>query len=283
MTVAASPTQSPDNLAAQSNLTTAQHLLWLGQKLASDSPLYNMAFLFTLSGEIEPVHFQAAFQILVKRSDTLRMVIEEVDGVPQRRILRAMDCEVPILDFSDQENPSSAARSWAENRSQTLFNLSERLFDTALIRLSADCYAWYINQHHLITDIQSVQLIYQILGDFYQRSIAGTLSDAPALPAYSDISLPSPSSRTINYWQQQQANSVELYQRSANQVSSRTRRVSCELGPARTAALKQLATTSAAQALTPQLSLFNLVAGILLVYLHRISGRHQVAFTHKLD
>ena len=279
MTVAASPTQSPDNLAAQSNLTTAQHLLWLGQKLASDSPLYNMAFLFTLSGEIEPVHFQAAFQILVKRSDTLRMVIEEVDGVPQRRILRAMDCEVPILDFSDQENPSSAARSWAENRSQTLFNLSERLFDTALIRLSADCYAWYINQHHLITDIQSVQLIYQILGDFYQRSIAGTLSDAPALPAYSDISLPSPSSRTINYWQQQQANSVELYQRSANQVSSRTRRVSCELGPARTAALKQLATTSAAQALTPQLSLFNLVAGILLVYLHRISGRHQVAFT----
>lgn len=277
MTVAALPTQSFDNLAAQSNLTPAQHLLWLGQKLASDSPLYNMAFLFTLSGEIQPAHFQAAFQALLERSDTLRMVIDEIDDVPQRRILPPMDYGVRLLDFSDREDPPSAARAWAENQSQTLFNLSERLFDTALMRLSSDCYAWYVNQHHLITDIQSVQLIYQTLGDFYQRSIAGTLSAAPTLPAYSDISLPSPSSRAINYWQQQRANSVELYHRSANQVSPRTRRVSYEFGPDRTTALKQLALNSPAQALTPQLSLFNLIAGILLAYLHRISGSDQVA------
>ncbi|NEZ64781.1 amino acid adenylation domain-containing protein [Leptolyngbyaceae cyanobacterium CCMR0082] len=275
MTVVAMPLQST---AAQSNLTTAQHLLWLGQKLAPESPLYNMAFLFTLSGEIEPAHFQAAFQALVEHSDALRMVIEEVDGVPQQRVLSQLDYEVPVFDFSDQENPQVKARTWAENRSQTLFNLSERLFETALIRLSSNCYAWYISQHHVITDIQSVQLIYQTAGDFYHRSIAGNLSEAPALPAYSDVSLPSPSSRAIDYWQQQQANSVDLYHRSASQVSPRTRRVSWELGPERTAALKQLAMNSDARALTPQLSLFNLVAGILLAYLHRISGSNQVAF-----
>lgn len=273
MTVAALPTQS-----AQPNLTTAQHLLWLGQKLAPESPLYNMAFLFMLSGEIEPAHFQLAFQALVGRSDAMRMVIEEVDGVPQRRVLPKLNYEVPVLDFSARENSQAEARTWAENRSQTLFDLSERLFETALIRLSSDCYAWYVSQHHVITDIQSVQLIYQTVGDFYHRSIAGTLSEAPALPAYGDVSLPSPSSRAIDYWQQQQANSVNLYHRSANQVSSRTRRVSCELGPERTAALKQLAMNSDARALTPQLSLFNLVAGILLAYLHRISSSHQVAF-----
>ncbi|EKU98796.1 non-ribosomal peptide synthase/amino acid adenylation enzyme [Leptolyngbya sp. PCC 7375] len=273
MTVAALPTQS-----AQPNLTTAQHLLWLGQKLAPASPLYNMAFLFTLSGEIEPVHFQAAFQALVERSDALRMVIEEVDGVPQRRVLPQVDYEVPILDFSDRENPQAEARTWAENRSQTLFELSKRLFDTALIRLSSDCYAWYISQHHVITDIQSVHLIYQTIGDFYHRSIAGNLSEAPTLPAYGDVSFPSPSSRAIDYWQQQQANSVDLYHRSASQVSSRTRRVSWELGPERTAALKRLAMNSDARALTPQLSLFNLVAGILLAYLHRVSSSNQVAF-----
>ena len=52
----------------------------------------------------------------------------------------------------------------------------------------------------------------------------------------------------------------------------------CELGLGKTAALKQLAITSPAQALTPQLSLFNLVAGILLAYLHRVSGSERVAF-----
>ncbi|MEM1256120.1 MAG: amino acid adenylation domain-containing protein [Cyanobacteria bacterium P01_H01_bin.21] len=273
MTAAALPTQS-----AQPNLTTAQHLLWLGQKLAPESPLYNMAFLFTLSGEIEPAHFQAAFQALIERSDALRMVIEEVDGVPQRRVLPQLDYEVPVLDFSNGETPQAAARGWAENRSRELFKLSERLFDTALIRLGPDCCAWYMCQHHVITDIQSVQLIYQTVGDFYHRSIAGTLSKAPTLPAYSDVSLPSPSSRAASYWQQQQANSVDLYHRSATQVSPRTHRVSCELGPERTAALKQLAMTSDAKALTPQLSLFNLVSGILLAYLHRVSSSDQVAF-----
>ena len=135
MTVAVMPTQAN---AVESNLTTAQHLLWLGQKLAPESPLYNMAFLFTLFGEIEPDHFRAAFQALVERSDALRMVIEEVDGVPQRRVLSRLDYEIPILDFSDRENPEVEARVWAEKRSQNLFDLSERLFDTVLIRLRSD-------------------------------------------------------------------------------------------------------------------------------------------------
>ncbi|MEM9153082.1 MAG: hypothetical protein AAGB19_21885 [Cyanobacteria bacterium P01_F01_bin.3] len=39
-TTPSSPPSSP------SELTTAQRLLWLGQKLAPASPLYNMAFLF---------------------------------------------------------------------------------------------------------------------------------------------------------------------------------------------------------------------------------------------
>ena len=45
--------------AVQSNLTAAQRQLWLGQKLSPDAPLYNMAFLFTFSGELDPTHFQA--------------------------------------------------------------------------------------------------------------------------------------------------------------------------------------------------------------------------------
>ena len=272
MTVAA----LPQSTAAQ--LTTAQYPLWLGQKLAPESPLYNMAFLFTLSGEINPVHFQLAFQTLVERSDSLRMVIEEVEGEPQRRVLPQLEHKVTVLDFSDKENPQAAVRAWAKDRSQRRFDLSQRLFDTALIQLRSDGYVWYLNQHHLITDIHSVQLIYQTIGDFYRRSVAGTLSDAPSLPAYWCIALPSPSSRAIDYWQQQQANSVNLYHRSASQVSPRTHRVFCELSPEKTAALKQLAIHSDAQALTPQLSLFNLVAGILLAYLYRVSGSDQVAF-----
>lgn len=281
MTVAATQPQSysipSDDLAAQSNLTTAQRLLWLGQKLAPESPLYNMAFLFELAGEIEPSHFQAAFQTLVQRSDVLRTIVDEIDGIPQQRVLPHLEYEVSVLDFSHEADPQAAVRDWAEARSQKLFNLSERLFETVLIQLGPERFVWYLNQHHLITDIESVRRIYLTVSDFYRRSVAGTLAQAPTLPAYADVSLPPLSNRAIDYWRQFQATPIALYHRTAPQVSSRTRRISYELGPERTAALKKLALASEASALTPQLSLFNVVAGILLAYLHRSSGSAQVA------
>ncbi|MEM9163730.1 MAG: condensation domain-containing protein, partial [Cyanobacteria bacterium P01_F01_bin.4] len=241
MTVATTPspeprsTQDSADWLAESNLTTAQRQLWLGQKLAPEAPLYNMAFLFTLSGELDPIHFQAAFQALVQRCDALRLVINEVAGVPQQQVLPQLDYMVPVLDFRAKADPPNAARIWAKARCQTLFNLSERLFDTALIQLDDDCFVWYINQHHLITDGVSLKRLYEVLGDFYQYSIEGRLAQAPTLPAYAEITLPSPSDRVVDYWQQQQAAPVALYHRTGV-TTPRSRRVSCELGPERTAA-----------------------------------------------
>ncbi|MGB3672583.1 MAG: amino acid adenylation domain-containing protein [Phormidesmis sp.] len=91
---------------------------------------------------------------------------------------------------------------------------------------------------------------------------------------------PAISTRATKHWQQQVDRGqqpVALYKKMAAQVSPRTRRVSCELGPERTAALKELAVTAEAAALTPRISLFNLVAGLLLAYLHRVSGQAEVA------
>ncbi|MEO1182352.1 MAG: hypothetical protein AAFX51_16230, partial [Cyanobacteria bacterium J06636_28] len=48
--------QQIDTLASKSNLTPGQLLLWLGQKLNPETPLYNMVFSFTIQGEIDPVH-----------------------------------------------------------------------------------------------------------------------------------------------------------------------------------------------------------------------------------
>ncbi|MEL6353072.1 MAG: amino acid adenylation domain-containing protein [Cyanobacteria bacterium J06627_28] len=258
-------------------LTTPQRLLWLGQKLAPNAPLYNMAFCFTLAGEVDVAHFQAAFQALIDRCDALRMVIEEVDGEPQRRVKPQLVYQVPVLDFSDRPQPEVAVHDWAHTRAQVLFDLTEQLFDTVLIRLGSAKYVWYFNQHHLVTDVESFRQIFHKVGEFYQRSMAGTLAEAAELPAYLEVVTLPVASATADYWQQQSAGPVALYQRSAGQLSPRTRRVSCELGPERTAALKKLSMSAESAALTPALSLFNLVSGIFLAYLHRVSGQQQLA------
>ncbi|MEO0868545.1 MAG: condensation domain-containing protein, partial [Cyanobacteria bacterium J06642_11] len=67
--------QQVDAIAAKSNLTTGQILLWLGQKLNPGTPLYNMVFSFTIQGTIDASHFQKAFQQLVHHCDVLRLTI----------------------------------------------------------------------------------------------------------------------------------------------------------------------------------------------------------------
>ena len=43
-------------------LTQSQSLMWIGQKLNPKSPLYNVAYSFDISGEINIENFQKAFQ-----------------------------------------------------------------------------------------------------------------------------------------------------------------------------------------------------------------------------
>ncbi|MBE9028849.1 amino acid adenylation domain-containing protein [filamentous cyanobacterium LEGE 11480] len=263
-------------LAGQSNLTTAQQLLWLGQKLAPESLLYNMAFLFTFDTAIDPTHFQAAWQKLLQCSHTLRSVIEEVDGVPQQRVMQSFNGRIPLIDLSREVAPQQALQNWAKAQTQKHFQLSECLIDTALIQLNNQQFVWYLNQHHLITDIASVHNIYQTMGEFYRRSRDGTLDQATEFPTAPPLS--PPSTQAIDYWKTVRATPVALYHRTATIVAPRTRRVFCELGPARTARLQQLALASEATALTPALSLFNLIAGIFFAYLHRVSGSDSVSF-----
>ncbi|MCB0277281.1 MAG: hypothetical protein KDI06_20875, partial [Calditrichaeota bacterium] len=73
----------PDAIFERSNLTHSQFLIWTGQKLNPDVPLYNMALAFRIRGELDREAFREAFQMLVDRSDALRTVIKEQQGIPR--------------------------------------------------------------------------------------------------------------------------------------------------------------------------------------------------------
>jgi len=71
----------------QSNLTSNQLQVWMGQSLIPEVPIYNLAVALKIQGAVDPVHFGKAFEALINSSDALRTVIEEIDGVPMQRIL----------------------------------------------------------------------------------------------------------------------------------------------------------------------------------------------------
>jgi hypothetical protein len=154
-----------------SNLTQDQLLIWADQKLQPDVPLYNLAAIFTIQEEIDQYHFRRAFQTLVNCSETMRTVIEEMDGVPQQRVIADFPHTVEYLDFSLSSDPETEVQAWAQKRCQVLFDLEKRLFDCVLIKISDKKFAWYLNQHHMITDARSVWLIGNRMAEFHGRPL----------------------------------------------------------------------------------------------------------------
>ena len=157
----AAQTQTEFDPSRDSNLTRNQLLIWAGQKLQPQVPLYNMAHAYTIHSEIEPELFQRAFQEVINDADALRIVIEEVEGIPQQRFVAEFPYQMDYFDLSGLADPHGAFETWARERIQVMFDLSERLFDSVLIKLSERRFVWYLNIHDINTDGWAHSVIFQ--------------------------------------------------------------------------------------------------------------------------
>ncbi len=279
------PTARPDkkrepDIYERANLTKNQLLVWLGQKLQPEVPLYNVAVTFEFSGKIDPLHFRKAFQTLVDSSDALRTVIEEIDGVPQQKVLDRLLYEMECLDFSAAADPEAALEEWVERRCRVRFDLRERLLDSALIKIAGDRFVWYWNQHHIVTDGAAVVLTYRHMSEFYGRSHEGRLDDIVALPRFQDYVEYERAQRVSPryaeaeaYWKKQlaeKADPVNFYGGIQPKRTAKVQRLSVDLGARRTQRLKTLAGSEGIFSATEHASVFNIFAAALFAYLYRI-------------
>ena len=270
-----------------SNLTKTQFLIWMGQKLNPEVPLYNMVLAFTIKGAINCELFRRAFRLVVDCSDALRTIFEEIDDVPTQRVLKTFPYEMEIIDLSESSDPQSAARVWEKQHARKLFCLEERLFESALLKLADNQFVWFLNQHHLITDGWSTAVIYRRMADFYRRVMQKNSEPIPAFPAYQHYVQyettfqQSPSyKKAVVHWRQKAENVVDIinfYGRSPLETSPRTERVPYDLGRERSAKLKRLAGDKDIRTLTLDMSLFYIFSTILFAFLYRISGNRQIS------
>jgi hypothetical protein len=282
-TVAGSPGKA--DAYERSNLTRNQLQVWIGQKLLPEAPVYHGVGLLNILGEIDPTHFQKAFQTLINSGDALRTVLEEVNGVPMQKVIQHSAYSMEYLDFSVLPDPRAAVKNWAWERCQVPFDLRRRLFDAALIKISAKEFAWYLNVHHFICDGWSFELIYRLLADLYRRSLKGQLTESIQLFRFQDYLAyeweyrhSARHRKAEAYWKQKLAehdDPISFYGKSLAKQTTKVRRVSCDLGPERTKKLKALAAQAEPLGNTEEASLFNTFCALLVTYLHRISGNQS--------
>ena len=263
-----------------SNLTRSQLQIWMGQNLLPEIPIYNLAVALNIHGEIDPLHFGKAFQTLINSSDALRSILEEIDEIPMQRLVSVLPYTMSVIDFSPRPNAHFQAKLWMQDRCRIPFNWRKCLFDSVLLKVSAHEFVWYLNIHHLICDGWSFELIYRQMADLYQRSLQGHLPHAVSLFQYADYIAHERSHResvrhrrSEAYWKDflsDGGDGLEFYGKASSGTTTRSRRVSWDLGPERTSKLRSAAAVGAD---TEPASLLQVFGAILVAYLHCLNGK----------
>ena len=283
--------------ASSSNLTRSQLLVWLGQQQYPDAPLYNMVITFEFPREMHADRFRAAFQGVVDDCDALRSIFEVRSGTPLRKVLDRLDCRMGYVDFSDEPQPERCYFEWFERRKLRRIDLGAMAFDTALVKLSATRFIWYLNQHHIITDGRSVSLVYDAIATRYGRldgnhsrdtrssDDVAPVPDTSSFEAYAvsehRLAASKSSQRAADHWLDrarawQTHAPLEFYGHPRRSVTTESDRVTIELGASRGKALRSLARSKELGVLTPDVSLFQILLTVLFAHVHRITGQRTV-------
>jgi amino acid adenylation domain-containing protein len=271
-----------ERLFELSNLTRSQFLIWMGQAVAPQAPLYNMAMAFDLGCGIDPGRFGSALQQIVDAHDALRTVFILEQGVPHQQVLVQLPAALEVVDLSTEVRESARVADWLEQRSRLMLPLDRRCFDSALLRLAGDNWVWFFNQHHLTTDAWSTSLLYRRTLEAYV-DLGGE-----EIPAFADYisqenrlrSMPE-AGKAVAYWQDSVAGSragtdAGFYGRAPHRGSTSTRRLVHVLDARRSDALRELAAAPEVRGLSPDLSVFNLFLVLLFAFMHRASGRRTL-------
>ncbi len=269
------------------DLTKSQTLIWSGQQLSCDSPLYNTVFDFEFSTPIDIPSFKLAFDRLVLGNDSLRTIFKNVNGIPKQEIQAESTFELPVYDWSFEEDAFGKYTSWKEEKNTINFNLSKQCFDSALIKLSAEKYIWYFNLHHIITDAWSVSVMLEQLLSFYQLETTGEGSTIPTLypfSAYRSFEEESSSSTSFQkekqYWTEKIKyipDAVEYFSLKPKQIRTQSKRTRIQLPSDISEQLKLLVQDARIRSLLPDLTYYNVFLTSLFAFQYRLSGQEHLA------
>jgi amino acid adenylation domain-containing protein len=271
-----------------SNLIPSELLIWVGQQLHPELPLYNIAGVFIIPRALRIFHFRRAFRALVASSDALRTVVEQNEGAPWRRVVQNLHFSLSYLDFSGRVDPEEEGRKWAQAKCQSLLDLERCCFDSALIKLSDKRFAWYFNAHHIIAGCECMGLLLTRLSDLYELSERGELGPDSRSHAvfqdYVDQQLEYAGSpqrvAAETYWRgklSHRPGPVAFYGRAQAKRSTQVQRVVYALDSTRSQRLRTLAGRHDLNTEPGIGSLLNVFGSLLLAYLFRISSNEHIS------
>jgi len=170
----------------------AQRRLWVIEQFEEARGAYNIPLVVDFES-LDRKAFDKAIYALIDRHEILRTTFSMIAGEPKQKIWETADLNFAIDydDLRDQADPLAMARSIADIDAYEAFDLvNGPLLRVKLLQLSDRKYWVIFNQHHIISDGWSLNVLQQEFGELYESFLTGQPSPLPALPIqYKDYTL----------------------------------------------------------------------------------------------
>ncbi|MFB6456888.1 amino acid adenylation domain-containing protein [Chitinophaga sp. Hz27] len=147
----------------------AQQRLWILDKLETEKHAFNITAAFVISGDLDLIALQQAFQLTVVRHEILRTVFVEQDGLPWQRIIDVDNCKVSVPVTSVSGAVREHGINLLKEEELHVFQLDQWPLIRMQVVSSTAEHVLVVNMHHIISDGWSVQLFYtEILTQYTQ-------------------------------------------------------------------------------------------------------------------
>jgi len=174
-------------------LSFAQQRLWFLHRLEPDNPVYNLSTAFRLTGQLKISAVRWSLDEVVRRHESLRTTVAEVDGEAVQNIAPVLSVALPIIDLKELPvaERESHVRRLAEQEAQRPFDLSSGpLVRAVLLRTAPDEHVMLFTMHHIVSDGWSMGLLVQEVTALYEAFVAGRPSPLVSLPIqYADFAV----------------------------------------------------------------------------------------------
>jgi amino acid adenylation domain-containing protein len=261
-------------------LTRAQTDVWLAHHLAPDPSVLGVAVMVNAATTLDPARLQQAFDALVAGADAFRTRILADGPDAVAAVDQTTDTTIEIVDAPGADR-DAWRDGWVSDRIRRPLPLDERLFDVALLRCGGRS-AFYLNQHHIVTDVWSLNVALRRLAAAYNGDDSAVAAPARSFAEYVDEQGRLTQSRAFRdaevFWEGRRANGVQvpaLYGR----VPSLTRRArairrTCDLGANRS---ERLRTMSAARGRGGNRDIVAMLVACFAAYQWRVAGTSPIA------
>ncbi|MEV7612294.1 amino acid adenylation domain-containing protein [Streptomyces sp. NPDC089799] len=167
-----------DSLSPRLPLSGGQAGIWYGLQLDGSGLAHTVSEFWDVRGPVRPELLRAAVRRTSEDAEALRITCgEDADGPWQR--VEPGGADVPLLDFTGEDEPWEAARRWMEAQAGIPLDLRRgEVHRSAVLRVSPRRHLWFYRLHHLVTDGYSSQLLAHRVAEVHDALAAG--QDVPA-------------------------------------------------------------------------------------------------------